>query len=76
MRCTAHKVAPDDGLIQSETRRASNKKIKSNHKNSVHLVGLYTYGSEWLVFYPNTPGKETPTLKAWLCPDTVRLKEN
>ena len=26
MRCTAHKVAPDDGLIQSETSRASNGK--------------------------------------------------
>ena len=24
MRCTAYKVAPDDGLIQSETCRASN----------------------------------------------------
>jgi hypothetical protein len=23
--------------------RASNEKIKSNHKNFVHLVGLYTY---------------------------------
>ena len=43
MRCTAYKVAPDDGLIQSETCRASNRKTKSNHKNSVHLVGLYTY---------------------------------
>ena len=43
MRCTAYKVALDDGLIQSETRRASNWEIKSNHKNSVHLVGLYTY---------------------------------
>ena len=26
MRCTAFKVAPDDGLIQSETCRASNGK--------------------------------------------------
>ena len=26
MRCTAYKVAPDDGLIQSETRIASNGK--------------------------------------------------
>ena len=26
IRCTAHKVAPDDGLIQSETCRASNGK--------------------------------------------------
>ena len=26
MRCTAYKVAPDDGLIQSETFRASNGK--------------------------------------------------
>ena len=26
MRCTAYKVAPDDGLIQSETCRASNRK--------------------------------------------------
>ena len=30
-------------LIQSETCRASNRKINSNHKNFVHLVGLYTY---------------------------------
>ena len=29
------KVAPDDGLIQSETCTASNGKIKSYHKNSV-----------------------------------------
>ena len=43
MRCTAYKVAPDDGLIQSETCRASNEEIKSNHKNSVHLVGSYIY---------------------------------
>ena len=26
MRCTAYKVAPDDGLIQSETCRSSNGK--------------------------------------------------
>ena len=26
MRCTAYKVAPDDGLIQSETCTASNEK--------------------------------------------------
>ena len=45
MRCTAYKVAPDDGLIQSETCRASNEKIKSNHKNFVHPVRLYTPGS-------------------------------
>ena len=31
-------VAPDDGLIQSETCRASNLTIKSNHKNFVHLL--------------------------------------
>ena len=43
MRCTAYKAAPDDGLIQSETCRASNGKIKSNHRNCVHLVGLYAY---------------------------------
>ena len=43
MPCTVSKVAPDDGLIQSETCTASNEKIKSNHKNFVHLVGLYTY---------------------------------
>ena len=42
MRCTAYKVAPDDGLIQSKTCRASKKK-KSNHKTFVYLVGLYTY---------------------------------
>ena len=43
IRCTAYKVARVDGLIQSETCRTSNRKIKSNHKNIVHLVGLYTY---------------------------------
>ena len=43
MRCTAYKVAPDDGLIQSETCRAYNEKIKSNHNNFVYLVGLCTY---------------------------------
>ena len=43
MRCTAYKFTPDDGLIQSETCRASNEKIKSNHKNFVHLISLYTY---------------------------------
>ena len=43
MRCTAYKVAPEDELIQSETCKASNRKIKSNHKNFVHLVSLYTY---------------------------------
>ena len=37
------KVAPDEVLKYSETRRASNGKIKSNHKNFVHLVGSYTY---------------------------------
>ena len=37
------KVSPENGLIQSETCRASNEKINSNHKNFVHLVGLYTY---------------------------------
>ena len=37
------KFSPDDGLIHSETCRASNEKIKSNHKNFVHLFGLYTY---------------------------------
>ena len=42
-QCTAYKVAPDDGLIYSETSRASNEKMKTNHKNFVHLVGLYTY---------------------------------
>ena len=26
MRCTAYKAAPEDGLIQSETCRASNRK--------------------------------------------------
>ena len=36
------KVAPEDVPIQSETCRAFSE-IKSNHKNSVHLVGLYTY---------------------------------
>ena len=36
------KAAPDDVLIQSETCKASNRKIKTNHKNFVHLVGSYT----------------------------------
>ena len=46
IQCTAYKVAPEDGLIQSETCRSSSGKqrtIKSNYKNLVHLVGLYTY---------------------------------
>ena len=43
IRCTANTVAPEDGLTQSETCTASNWKIKSNHKNFVYLVGLYTY---------------------------------
>ena len=43
MRCTAYKVAPDDGRIQSETCRVSNGKSSPNHKNSVHLVALYTH---------------------------------
>jgi hypothetical protein len=42
MRYTAYKVAPEDGLIRSKTFRASNGK-KTNHKNFVHLVCLYTY---------------------------------
>ena len=42
MRCAAYKVAPEDGPIQSETCTTSNETIKSNHKNFVHLVGLYT----------------------------------
>ena len=42
LRCTAYKVAPEDGIIQSETCRAFNGK-QSNHTNFVHLVGLYTY---------------------------------
>ena len=33
MRCTAYKVAPDNGLIQSDTCRASNERIKFNHRN-------------------------------------------
>ena len=40
------KVAPDGGLIQSETCRAFNCKIrtiKSNYNNFVHLVDLYRY---------------------------------
>ena len=37
------KVPPEDGLIESETCGASNRKIKSNHKNFVHLVGSYAY---------------------------------
>ena len=40
---TLIKVAVDDGLIQSETCRASNEKKKSNHKNFVHLDGSYAY---------------------------------
>ena len=42
MRCTAYKVAPDDGLIQSETCRASNEKIKFNHRNLCILL-VYIY---------------------------------
>ena len=33
IRCTAYKVAPDDGLIQSETCRESNEKMNFNHRN-------------------------------------------
>ena len=36
-------IVPEDGLIQSETCKAYIEKIKSNHKNSVHLVDSYTY---------------------------------
>ena len=43
MRCTAYKVAPDDGLIQSETCRASNEKNKVYSQKFVRLVGLYTH---------------------------------
>ena len=43
MGCTVYKVALEDGLTQSETCTAFNWKIKSNHRNSAHLVGLYTY---------------------------------
>ena len=53
MRCTAYKVAPDDGLIQSETCRAPNEKIKSNHKNFVQLVGLYTYHTSNFIYSRN-----------------------
>ena len=38
MRCTAYKVAPDDGLIQSETFIASDEKIKSNNRNLCILL--------------------------------------
>ena len=45
------KFAPDDGIIQSETCRASNGK-QSNNKNFVHLVGLYTYShSKYYLFF-------------------------
>ena len=43
MRCTAYKVAPNDGLIQSETCRASNGKKVESQEFFVHLVGSYTY---------------------------------
>ena len=33
----------DDGLILSEICTAPKEKINSDHKNFVHLVGLYTY---------------------------------
>ena len=36
-------VVPEDGLIQSETCRAFNGKMKFNHKILCVLVGLYTY---------------------------------
>ena len=36
------KVVPNDGLTQSIIKHIQ-WKIKSNHKNFVHLVGLYTY---------------------------------
>ena len=37
------KVAPDDGLIQSETCRASNGEYSLITRILRHLVGLYTY---------------------------------
>ena len=43
MQCTAYKVTPDDGLIQSETRTTSNEKIKFNHRNlCILLVYIHT----------------------------------
>ena len=41
--CTAYKVAPDDGLIYSETCRASNRKLILIQRILLHLVCLYTY---------------------------------
>ena len=43
MRCTAYKVAPDDGLIQSETCRASNRKWSLITRILFIFFGLYTY---------------------------------
>jgi hypothetical protein len=37
------KFAPADGLIYSETCRASYRIIKSNNKKFLHLVCSYTY---------------------------------
>ena len=45
MRYTAYKVAPDDGIIQSETCRASNEKIKFNHRNLCILL-VYVHSEE------------------------------
>ena len=37
-----HQVAPDEGLIQSETCRASNEKINFNHRNlCIFLVYIH-----------------------------------
>ena len=46
MRCAAYKVAPDDGLIQSETCRASNEKIKFNHRKLCILL-VYIHIVRW-----------------------------
>ena len=43
MRCTAYEVAPDDGVTESETCRASNGKLSLITRIFVHLVGLYTH---------------------------------
>ena len=47
MRCTAYKkIAPDDGLIQSETYRSATNKNKSLiTRIFVHLVALHIYDS-------------------------------
>jgi hypothetical protein len=51
MRCTAYKVAPDDGLIQSETCRASNRKYSLiTTILCILLVSIHTENFRFLPF--------------------------